>query len=194
MDSQTSNQHNQDILPRQIEAILFYKAEPVKKTAIADFLHITIDGLERALIELTSSLAGRGVQLLTTSEEIQLVTTPEFSEMLTTLRKEELSRDIGKAGAETLAIILYRGPLSRADIDRIRGVNSTFILRNLLIRGLIDRKDNPKDQRSLLYTTSPELLKHLGVTRREDLPDFSDIMNSLDAFEAESSSETRRAS
>jgi segregation and condensation protein B len=99
------------------------------------------------------------------------------------LKKEELRGDIGKAGAETLAIILYRGPLSRIEIDRIRGVNSTFILRNLLVRGLIERRDHPTDSRSFTYAITPTLLNHLGISHREALPEFDVIMNALDSFE-----------
>lgn len=105
------------------------------------------------------------------------------------MRKDELSADIGKAGAETLAIVLYRGPLSRIEIDRIRGVNSTFILRNLLIRGLVERRPHPTDSRSFNYAITPSLLQHLGITSRESLPEFAEVMNSLDVFEKQHSDE-----
>jgi segregation and condensation protein B len=74
-------------------------------------------------------------------------------------------KDLGKAGLETLSIILYQGPISRAEIDYIRGVNSNFILRNLLIRGLIERVENPHDQRSFLYKPTLELISYLGLSK-----------------------------
>ncbi len=174
-------------IERQIEAVLFYKAEPMKKTALAEFFSVPPEEIETALGILNARLTSGGTRLVITDTSVQLVTAPEMSDVIDVLRKDDLKRDIGKAGAETLAIILYRGPISRSDIDRVRGVNSTFILRNLLIRGLIERRDNPKDQRTLLYAVTPSLLNHLGIGKREDLPQFADIMNALDTYEKEAS-------
>lgn len=170
-------------LETQIEAVLFYKAEPMKKAALADFFSVTLEEMEKALQSLSQALSGRGVHITLTDTHVQMVTAPEASELIESIRKTELKSDIGKAGAETLAIILYRGPLSRVEIDRIRGVNSAFIIRNLLIRGLIERRSNPNDTRSFTYAATPSLLNHLGVSRREELPDFETIMNTLDGFE-----------
>ncbi len=137
--------------------------------------------LATAIETLKSRLATGATRLVETGEEIQLVTCPELAPIIETLRKSELKSDIGKAGAETLAIILYQEPISRAEIDRIRGVNSSFILRNLLIRGLVERNHN-KTQNSYQFSISPALLNHLGVTHKHELPDFSVIANSLEKF------------
>ena len=145
--------------------------------------------IESALDTLARALSTRGVRLLSTDTSVQLVSAPEASELIDQLRKEELTADIGKAGAETLAIILYRGPLSRIEIDRIRGVNSTFIIRNLLIRGFVERRAHPTDSRSFIYAITPTLLQHLGITKREELPDFADVMNALDIFEKQDAAE-----
>lgn len=169
-------------LEAKIEAVLFYKAEPMKKKAIASFLNVSHDELNEAITRLHNVLTSRGTQLIETDTEIQLTVSSECSELIETLRKDDLKRDIGKAGAEALAIILYRGPLSRAEIDRIRGVNSTFILRNLLVRGLIERREHPTDQRSFVYATTPALLGHLGISKAADLPEYGSIMDQLDAF------------
>lgn len=176
-------------LESHIEGVLFYKSGPVEKLFLAEFFDISPDELEQAFLILRESLTERGLKLLTTDTTAQLVTAPELSEIIESLRTQELSRDIGKAGAETLAIILYRGPITRSEIDKIRGVNSTFILRNLLIRGLAERRVNPNDSRSYLYAITPTLLQHLGIEKREDIPEFEDIMNALDQFEKESSEE-----
>lgn len=170
-------------LEAQIEAVLFYKTEPYTFRELATFLEVGEDVVREACTRLHELRQTSGLALITTDTTVQLVTHPEASALMEKLKKDELAQDIGRAGAETLAIILYRGPLSRADVDRIRGVNSTFIIRNLLVRGLIERRDNPTDSRSFFYAGTPALLQHLGVTRREELPDFSDVMNALDAFE-----------
>ncbi len=170
-------------LDSQIEAVLFYKTEPYEKDALAAFLSVSHDEIAGALTILTERLRTGGTRLIQTDTSVQLVTAPEFSLLIDQLKKDELSSDIGKAGAETLAIITYRGPLSRAEVDKIRGVNSTFIIRNLLVRGLVERRDHPTDSRSFLYAVTPMLLSHLGVTTREELPDFETVMNAIDNFE-----------
>lgn len=170
-------------LEKQIEGVLFYKTEPVKKTLLIGLFDVADEVLEEALLQLSSRLQHGGTRVVMTDTTVQLVVAPELSEIIETLRKDELKKDIGKAGAETLAIILYRGPISRAEIDRIRGVNSNFILRNLLIRGLIERREHPSDQRSFMYAITPNLLNHLGITRREELPEFPEIMNALETYE-----------
>lgn len=175
-----------------IEAVLFYKAEPMSKKSLAELFRVTHEEITEALTHLETTLTTRGIKLLQSESTVHLVTAPEISAVIEHLRKEELSADIGKAGAETLAIILYRGPLSRIEVDRIRGVNSTFIIRNLLIRGLIERRPHPTDSRSFVYATTPTLLQHLGVTSREQLPDFSEIMNALDVFEKQDIEESEQ--
>jgi len=138
-----------------------------------------------ALLELKTLLKGRGVQLMENGSEVLLATAPEMSELIENIRKEELTRDLGRAGAETLAIVLYQGASTRADIDYIRGVNSTFILRNLLIRGLLERISNPKDQRSFVYKPTFDLLAHLGVRTIEELPDYQAVRTELTSFVAD---------
>jgi len=174
----------------QIEAVLFYRSAPMSVRELSAFFEVDESEVFSALDTLREKLHEGPIRLVQTETEAQLATAPELADVIEKLRKDDMSRDIGRAGAETLAIILYRGPLSRAEIDRIRGVNSTFILRNLLIRGLIKRTENKKDQRTFLYSTTPELLAHLGITRREELPDFERIMDTLDTFENETSKQT----
>ncbi len=169
-------------LDQQIEGMLFYRSGPVKLTELQKTFEITAEDLKPALETLSKRLESGGTRLLQTDKEVQLVTAPELDQLIETLRKEELKRDIGKAGAETLAIILYREPVSRAEIDQVRGVNSAFILRNLLVRGLIARETNPKDSRSFNYRSTSELLQHLGITKKEDLPEYGNIMNQLDTY------------
>lgn len=176
-------------LDSRIEAVLFYKSEPVKKVWLAEFFGVSAAEVDQALGALTAALEQRGLRLVHTDKEVQLVTAPEVNEAIEQVRKDELTGDIGKAGAETLAIVLYRGPLSRAEIDRIRGVNSTFILRNLLIRGLVERRPHPTDSRSWTYAATPSLMNHLGIQSRESLPEFGVMMDALDAFEKQHDAE-----
>ncbi len=167
-------------LDQKLEGVLFYKGTPQKKAALCKLFEVGEEELGTALKALKERLESGALRLLETDTDIQLVTTSEMDELIESIRKDELKRDIGKAGAETLAIILYRGPLTRPDIDRIRGVNSAFILRNLLMRGLVERQ-----QKGNTYTfdITPTLLAHLGVTSKQDLPDRDIILDQLEAFE-----------
>jgi segregation and condensation protein B len=97
---------------------------------------------------------------------------------------KELSREIGEAGLEVLAVILYRGPSTRAEIDYIRGVNTTSTIRTLLARGLLERAGNAQDSREYLYRPTTALLAHIGASRIEDLPEYGTIASELKAFEA----------
>jgi len=168
-------------LPQQIEAILFWKAEPISIIKLSTLLMVSEDAIRNGLTELEQSLNGRGITVVRTQDDAMLGTAKELSSLIQSIAKENISTDLGKSGLETLSIILYRGPISRTDIDYIRGVNSQFIIRNLLVRGLIERVDNPKDSRSYLYTSSIELLSHLGLSKVTDLPDYEAVSKDINA-------------
>ncbi|MFC1731735.1 SMC-Scp complex subunit ScpB [candidate division KSB1 bacterium] len=174
-----------DNLAKEIESILFFKNEPVKRKWLETTLEKSPDEVEEALIELKSALSGRGIVLMELDDRVALRSAPEYSETLSRLRKEELSKDLGKAGLETLSIILYRSPITRAEVDYIRGVNSTFIIRNLLVRGLVEKTSNPKDARSFLYQPTFSLLSFLGISNIAELPEYEDVRKEIDQFEKE---------
>lgn len=169
-------------LDNQIEAVLFWKGEPqsVKKLAVS--LGKKEEEIKASLEVLKEKIKGRGVELIFKDDEVMLGTASKLSHIIERLTKEELVRDLGKAGLETISIIAYKGPISRAEIDYIRGVQSTFILRNLQIRGLVERITNEKDHRSFLYRPTFELLSFLGVSKIEDLPEYEKVKNEFDQY------------
>lgn len=169
-------------LANLIEAILFYQAEPLKVVRLASLTKKNEGEVRDALKVLEEKLSDTGLRLLTNGEEVTLGTSPDAGATIEAITKEELSKELSKASLETLAIVLYKGPVTRAEIDYIRGVNSTFILRNLLIRGLVEKVDNPLDQRSFLYKPTFSLLEHMGVTKIEDLPGYSQSQAALSEF------------
>lgn len=169
-------------LDAKIEGVLFYKAVPMKKTVLCKLFACSEEELGVAIETLSKRLLEGATRLIQINNDVELATAPELDEMIESLRKDEMKRDIGKAGAETLAIIMYRGPVTRADIDRIRGVNSSFILRNLLVRGLIEKDTTTK---SVLYKGTSSFFAHLGITQMTELPEFESIMNTLDTYERE---------
>ena len=158
------------------------------KTELSIFLDIPKELLEEALQKLRGACEGRGITLLDDGARVELRSSPgaasrvteEYDPVLARLRKEELSRDIGKASLETLAIVLYKGQTTRSEIDFIRGVNSSHTLRTILIRGLVRKIINPRDERSFFYEPTTELLAHLGVTSLEGLPDRVSIRGELE--------------
>lgn len=164
-----------------IEGLLFYNASPQKKQKILKLFDVDQNTLQAALDRLRSRLVSGATRLLETDTELQLVTAPELSEFVQSIQKGELSQDISKAGAETLAIVLYREPITRGEIDQIRGVNSAFILRNLMTRGLIERKSIKNSHE---FCITPQLLQFLGVTSKQDLPQYDEFMTKIDNFAA----------
>lgn len=168
-------------IDRQIEAVLFYKAAPVKKSVLGKILEIDDETLDEALGFLKERLKTGATSLVATDTEVELSVAAEFDDLIDGIRKEELKRDIGKAGAETLAIVLYRGPVSRTEIDRIRGVNSSYILRSLEVRGLVER--DTKGNRGSEFRPTTELLRHLGILEKTEMPDYANVMNALEKFE-----------
>jgi segregation and condensation protein B len=122
----------------------------------------------------------RGLILLVTADEVQLVTKPQFGDLLLSFMKEELTEELTPASVEALSLIAYGGPLSRARLDFLRGVNSSFTLRTLRMRGLVERSPDPAASHSFLYDLTPEALRHLGAAKREELPRYTEFRGVLE--------------
>ena len=158
----------------KLEALLFIYGEPIDAKKLAKILGIKEGEAENGLSLLSEELARteRGLTLVQDKNRFQLVTKPEFAKLLEEITKQEFTEALTPAALETLSIISYAGPVSRADVEYIRGVNSSFTIRALLMRGLIEREVDPKRGNAYLYSTSFELLRHLGFSKNEDLPDY----------------------
>ncbi len=170
-------------LESQIEAVLFWNGEAMKVSKLAGIFGVLENEIGDALKTLEEKLSeegGRGIVLVRKDDEVMLGTHPESGELLEKLAKENLSKDLGKAALETLTVVLYKGPLTKSEVDYIRGVNSGFILRSLLVRGLVERVPNEKDTRSYLYRASFDLLQYLGLSKIEDLPEFNALRDKMD--------------
>ncbi len=170
-------------LDNQIEAILFWRGEPMTLPELCRALKLPSADVKKGLQSLKEKLQGRGLVLIQTEDEYALATAPETHELIERLRKEELAKDLGKAALETLSVVLYKEKVSRRDIEYIRGVNSTTILRSLLMRGLVERRQSEKDERVFLYRPTIDLLSLLGITSAEELPEFQDVRTELAAAE-----------
>lgn len=171
----------QDNLENKIEAILFFKGEPVSLKRLEEILKVNREELVNAILNLKNNLSNRGIVLLEKDDEINLGTAPQHSDLIENLQKEELNKDLSKSSLETLSVILYKNGANRAEIDYIRGVNSSFTLRALSVRGFVERVLDPKDNRRYVYKPSFELLSFMGVTSVEELPDYATISATLEA-------------
>ena len=171
-------------LSSTIEAILFYRSEPLTYKELARLTAASLDEVASALQELHAQLkeGKRGLQLIAHNDTVTLGTNPLLAEFFLSLRKADQEREIGPAALETLALILYQAPLTRQSIDRIRGVNSSYILRALTVRGLITSRADLQNGRQLLYEPTVELLAYLGLPNRDTLPDREKVAQELTRF------------
>ena len=170
---------------RRAEALLFSEGSSLSRKKLASLLEVNGTELENALRELSVRLEGRGIALIQTDTEVSLVVCADESQTVASAYERELGREVGDAGLEVVAIILYRGPSTRTQIDYIRGVNTASTIRTLLSRGLLERTGNPDDGREYLYRPTVELLAHLGVKNISELPDHASITSELAAFESQ---------
>src|SRR3989338_5397877 len=159
----------------KLEALLFIYGEPMDIKKIDKILAVKEAEVEEALNVLEENLKQdiRGLFIIRDKNKVQLATKPEFSEFLKEIAKQEFAEPLTPAALETLAIVAYTGPVTRADIEYVRGVNSSFILRALLMRGLIERQTDSKRANAYLYSASFELLRQFGLDKNENLQDYA---------------------
>lgn len=162
-------------LAGQVESILLLSGEPITTDRLVKVLKKSKKEVEDALEEISAYYEVRGIRLISLNGSWQFGTAPENAPIIEDFVKSEFSEELSKAALETLSVIAYKGPLTRAQIEYIRGVNSSFSIRNLMLRGLVERIDNPKDARSYLYRVSIDFLKHLGLTAIEELPEWKEF-------------------
>lgn len=157
-----------------IEALLYVSGESLSHRKIKELLDISEEELRESLKALSERYQSdiSGLMLIDHAEMVEIVTKPSLSKLIENFTKSFLQENLSKAALEVLAIIAYRGPVTRATLESIRGVNCSFTLRNLLIRGLITREENPQDTREYMYIASVALFEKLGLASQEQLPDF----------------------
>ena len=166
-----------------IESILFVANKPltakaISKLASTDNSPVKEAEVEKALQEIAAERRQSGIVLLEASGSWQLATNPENSDTVKAVLNAELREKLTDATVETLAIIAYRQPISRGEIEAIRGVNCQYSIRHLLIRGLIQRS-TAKDSRQVLYETTLEFLQHMGISNVSELPEFEKLVEKI---------------
>ncbi len=177
-------------LQQKIESLLFFKNEPVSFSWLAKQLGLKTSEIESNILEMETFYIDRGFSLVTTEGKVALMTSNIADELIGKITKSGEERELSKQALETLSIILYRKKITKAELDYIRGVNSVFILRNLLIRGLIEKNINTLDKRSPFYSVTHDTLSFLGITKISDLPQFEHFTSKLEQLENTWKSET----
>lgn len=163
-----------------VEALLFVSDGPVAIGALARTLDVTPRRIELTLEALEGALEGHGVQLQQGPEGVQLVTAAEAAEVVEHFLGLESARRLSTAALETLAVIAYRQPVTRAAIEAIRGTSSDHVLATLRARGLIERVGRAAGPgRPSLYGTTQRFLEHFGLLRASELPGLDEFAERL---------------
>ncbi len=162
-----------------VESLLFSKGAPMSLTQLEKATDLDKASIKKAIKDLINDCESedRGIIIIKNGGSVQMATKPENASYIEKIIKRDLQDSLSRAALEVVSIIAYRGPISRLDIEAIRGVNSSFTLRNLLMRGMITRTVNKNDQRGYLYKISFEFMKNLGLSNIKDLPNYEKLSN-----------------
>jgi len=157
-------------LKHAIESLLFVSNRPLTAKRLADVLEKKNEDVRKALSELIADYDSRdgGLIILRNGDEFQIATDPEHGELVKGFLKDEAFGELTRPSLEALTIVAYRGPLTKPELEQIRGVNCSLILRNLMIRGLVVQEGEN-------YRITMDFLRHLGLKSVEDLPDYGKL-------------------
>ncbi len=179
------NEEIQKKIP-ELESLLFHFGNPLSTKRIASILKMK----ENECKELISLFENRmredifrGLMLVKNGDEVQLATKPEYQHISGKIVEEEFKEQLTPAALETLSLIAYLGPISRPTIDYIRGVNSSFIVRNLLMRGLIGREQGIERKNTYEYSVTFDFLKHMGIGNVSELPEYEKYKKIFEDYE-----------
>lgn len=161
-------------LETNLEAVLFAGARPFSIRRLAELCDATPKEVEEAFDALEKRLEGSAVMLQRAGQDVQLVTRPEHAEVVKKVARDEVSGELTRPSLETLTILAYRGPLTRPELEQIRGVQSTIILRNLLMRGLVEEKEDSRVGQPT-YAVSFDFIRHLGLKSIDELPQYEEL-------------------
>ncbi len=160
----------------KLESLLFISSKPLSVKEMAELLDVKAKEVEDTLEKIAHDYKeqNRGFILIKNNSQYQLTTAPENAELISKFLKEETSGELSQPSLEALTIIAYRSPITKLELERIRGVNCSLILRNLLIRGLIEEKID-KYKNETFYLVTLDFIKFLGVSSIEELPDYEKL-------------------
>lgn len=170
-------------LGRSIEAILMVVDEPVTELTLASVLEVTVDQVVSALDRLTGSYGDRGFALRSINGGWRFYSDPEFSASVEKFVLDGQQNRLTQAALETLAVIAYRQPISRARVSAIRGVNVEAVMKTLITRGLVEEYGVENETGAILYKTTSYFLERLALNKLEDLPPLAPHLPDIDALD-----------
>lgn len=163
-------------LEARLEAILFIAGAPVTFVQMMAAVQEPLENVEASIRALMHNQehTHRGLRVVCHRDACELVTHPDAAQDIAAFLKEESSTELTKPALEALSIIAYRGPLTRPELEQIRGVQSSLILRNLMMRGLIEQTDDTH-LGQVCYDITISCLKRMGLSKRDELPDYATL-------------------
>lgn len=182
-EGQLSHIFDEATLGRSIEAILMVVDEPVNEITLASVLEVTVEQINLALERLTSSYEDRGFTLKSINGGWRFYSDPEFSASVEKFVLDGQQNRLTQAALETLAVIAYRQPISRARVSAIRGVNVEAVMKTLITRGLVEEYGVENETGAILYKTTSYFLERLALNRIEDLPPLAPHLPDIDSLD-----------
>ncbi len=166
-------------LKSKIESLLFVASRPLSLKKISEQVGGEKEEVKKELTELTKDCEEnkRGIQIMEIDGEYQMSTSGDSSKMVKDFLKDEMTGELTRPALETLTIVAYRGPIAKADLEQIRGVNCSLILRNLMIKGLVESKNSDRGGEPLFNITF-DFMRYIGVNKQSDLPDYDKLSRS----------------
>jgi len=161
----------------KIESLLFVSSEPISLAQIKKICDEKKSEIESALDYLRKKYEKQddsGIIFISIGDKYQLASHPDNSKIVNDFLKSDITGELTEPALETLTIIAYRGPITKPELEQIRGVNCSLILRNLLIRGLIEKQEDKKVNMPR-YNVTHEFIRFLGVSSLTDLPDYEKL-------------------
>lgn len=170
-------------LQRSIEAILMVVDEPVTELTLASVLEVTVDQVVEALEYLQGSYGDRGFSLKAINGGWRFYSSPECSAVVEKFVLDGQQNRLTQAALETLAVIAYRQPVSRARVSAIRGVNVEAVMKTLITRGLVEEYGLENETGAILYKTTSYFLERLGLNSLSDLPPLAPHLPDIDGLD-----------
>ena len=182
-EGQLTHVYDKATLGRSIEAILMVVDEPVTELTLASVLEVTVDQVVESLEALTGSYGDRGFALKAINGGWRFYSDPEFSQAVEKFVLDGQQNRLTQAALETLAVIAYRQPISRARVSAIRGVNVEAVMKTLITRGLVEEYGVENETGAILYKSTSYFLERLGLNKLEDLPPLAPHLPDIDGLD-----------
>lgn len=163
-------------LTSKLESLLLVAGKPMAYATLTKLLSCSAVELKEAIAEMEGQYnqKGRGIHVLVNDQKVQFSTNPDNKALIADFIKDETTGELTKPSLETLTIIAYRQPVTKEELEQIRGVNCSLILRNLMIRGLVEAKEE-RGGLATTYSVTMDFVRFLGINKVEELPEFAKL-------------------